>query len=69
MNMILVNSSNLVAVGYDKSSKILRIQFNSGTYDYFSVPETIYDGLLSAPSKGQYHHSFIKNSFKYSKVS
>lgn len=68
MNMVPVSSSNLVAVGYDKATKVLRVQFNSGIYDYYDVPESIYDGLLSAQSKGQYHNSFIKHSFRYSKI-
>ncbi len=68
MNMIPVNSSNLVAVGYDKSTQTLRVKFNSGTYDYYNVPELIFNGLLSAPSKGQYHHEHIKNSYRFNKI-
>jgi len=68
MNMVSVSSSNLVAVGYDKASTTLRIQFNSGLYDYYNVPENIYNGLLNASSKGEYHHAFIKNSYRYNKV-
>lgn len=68
MQMIPVSSSNLVSVGYDESSMILRVQFNSGVYDYFGVPKNIFEGLLSASSKGKYHHAYIKNSFRYSKV-
>lgn len=68
MNMVSVSSSNLVAAGYDKASMTLRIQFNSGLYDYYNVPENIYNGLLAASSKGQYHHSFIKNSYRYNKI-
>lgn len=68
MNMIPVSSSNLVAVGYDKASTTLRIKFNSGTYDYHNVPESIYNGLLSASSKGQYHHAFIKTSYGFTKI-
>lgn len=68
MNMIPVSSSNLVAVGYDASSMTLRVQFYSGTYDYYDVPESIFNGLLSASSKGRYHHSFIKNSFRYKRI-
>lgn len=68
MNLIRVNSSNLVAVGYDASSRTLRIQFNSGLYDYYDVPESIYEGLMSAPSHGQYHARYIKNSFRYRKI-
>lgn len=68
MKMVPVSSSNLVSVGYDESSMILRIQFNSGVYDYFGVPKSIFEGLLSASSKGKYHHAYIKNSFRYSRV-
>lgn len=68
MNMIPVNSSNLVAVGYDKSTQTLRIKFNSGIYDYYNVPESIFNGLLSAPSKGQYHHAHIKNSYRFNRI-
>lgn len=68
MNMISVNSSNLVSVGYEPQSQTLRIQFNSGLYDYYSVPKHIFDGLLSASSHGQYHARYIKNSYRFNKV-
>ncbi|MGY8614973.1 KTSC domain-containing protein [Bacillus velezensis] len=68
MNLIPVNSSNLRAVGYEPQSEVLRIVFKSGTYDYFDVPKGVYDGLMSAPSKGRYHHAFIKNSYRYARV-
>ncbi|MDC4249603.1 KTSC domain-containing protein [Clostridium perfringens] len=68
MNMIPVSSSNLVAVGYDSSTTTLRIAFHSGVYDYYNVPQNIFEGLLNASSKGKYHHAFIKNSYRYSKV-
>ena len=68
MNMIPVSSSNLVAVGYDSSTATLRVPFHSGVYDYYNVPQNIFEGLLNASSKGKYHHAFIKNSYRYSKV-
>lgn len=60
MRMQIVSSSNLRAVGYDPATKVLRIEFHNGVYDYFNVPEEIYIGLLRAPSKGSFHHSYIK---------
>ena len=68
MNMVYVSSSNLVSVGYDESSMTLRVKFKSGTYDYYNVPKSIFDGLLSASSKGSYHHAYIKNSFSYKRI-
>lgn len=67
MNMIPVSSSNLRAVGYDGST--LRIQFRSGgVYDYLGVPNSIYNGLMNASSKGSYHAAHIKNAYPYRKV-
>ncbi len=68
MIMEPVVSSNLVAVGYDYTTKTLRIQFKSGVYDYYDVPASIYEGLMNASSLGKFHHAYIKNSFKYRKL-
>ncbi len=69
MDMIPVNSSNLSAVGYDVSTQTLYIAFrNSGLYAYSNVPESVYRGLMAAPSHGQYHAAFIKNAFPYHKI-
>lgn len=60
MNMFLVVSSNLVAVGYEPSKRELTIQFKNGVYTYSNVPEFEYQNLLTSPSKGSYVHSHIK---------
>ncbi|WP_254446360.1 KTSC domain-containing protein [Pantoea sp. CCBC3-3-1] len=41
---------------------------NGGIYQYSGVPASIHQGLLSAPSKGQYFHLHIKNVYSYRKV-
>lgn len=68
MIMTRVVSSNLVAVGYDHATQTLRIQFHNGTYDYFGVPETVYNNLMNATSKGEYHAALIKNSYRYQRL-
>lgn len=35
------------------------------TYDYIGVPESVYQGLLAAPSKGKYHAANIKNKYPW----
>ena len=60
MNLIPVSSSNLVAAGYNPTLQELTIQFHSGVYTYTGVPQYIFDGLMSASSKGSYHHQNIK---------
>lgn len=66
--MTPLTSSNLVAAGYEASSQILRIQFKNATYDYFGVPEFIFQNLLTADSHGKYHAAHIKNSYHYQRV-
>jgi hypothetical protein len=56
-----VNSSNLKSVGYDPPRQTLEIEFlNGGLYEYYNVPERIYNGLMSASSHGSYFDQFIK---------
>ena len=67
MDMIMVNSSNVALIGYD--SDTLQIEFNNGTvYQYFDVPEHIFEGLRDADSVGGYLAVHIKGSYRYSKV-
>jgi len=68
MIMKHVNSSNLVRVGYDESDQTLRIEFRSGTYDYFNVPAHVYTGLLNAASHGSYHAQHIKDVYRYRRL-
>ena len=68
-NMKYVNSSNLRFVGYDPMTETLTIQFHSGhVYEYYHVPQHIYNRLMSASSKGKYHHRYIKNSYAYNRL-
>jgi len=67
MNRAYVSSTDLVSVGYDNGT--LEIEFKeNNVYQYFNVPQSIYNGLLSAGSKGTYFHSHIKNKYRYRKV-
>ena len=60
MQLITVESSMIHAVGYDPTTQELEVVFNSGkTYVYTGVPQKVYDGLMSAESKGQYMRAFI----------
>ncbi|WP_409297738.1 KTSC domain-containing protein [Peribacillus sp. SCS-26] len=68
MIMQRVQSSNLVAVGYDDVTNTLYIQFKNGTYKYFNVPDNIYRNLMNAYSKGEYHAEYIKDAFRYQRV-
>lgn len=69
MEMINVDSSNVAAVGYDENSSTLQIEFNNGSmYQYFDVPENLFEGLRDADSVGGYLAANIKGAYRYSKV-
>ncbi len=62
--MQFVDSSNIERIGYDLNSSTLRIEFKSNrTYDYFNVPENVFNELRSSSSIGGYHTKNIKNTY------
>lgn len=64
-----VVSSNLRSVGYSPESQQLEIEFVSGAiYLYSHVPERVHAGLMMAPSKGRYHHAYIRNRYSYRRI-
>lgn len=66
MDRLLVNSSNLVSVGYDAATQTLEVEFQSGNvYQYLHVPESVYQSLMTASSKGEYFHDNILKEFDY----
>lgn len=66
--MVKVKSSNIEAIGYLPSERVLRIKFLSGqVFDYLGVPACIFDELLKAESLGKYFSAHIKGRFNYHK--
>lgn len=69
MEMIPVTSSNIEAIGYDVGSETLSVEFKNGsTYQYFDVPERVFEELRDAGSVGAYLSSNIKGVFRFSRV-
>lgn len=66
MKMIKVVSSNVVAVGYEENN--LYVDYKSGSYIYYDVPQEIYAGLLAADSKGKYMWAKVKGRYDYSRL-
>ena len=66
VEMKCVNSSNVVAVGYDKQK--LYIEYRRGTYVYKDVPKEKYDALLKAESKGKYLCTNIKGTYDFERI-
>ena len=45
------------------------MEFQGGrVYQYFDVPESVFQEFLSASSKGKFFHANIKGSFRYARV-
>ncbi len=64
-----VSSSNIDSIGYDENSQTLEISFLSGgIYQYFDVPASVHEELMSADSKGKYFAANIKGPYRFSKV-
>lgn len=60
-----VDSSVIAAVGYDESSGILELVFNNGrTYQYFRVPPSEHQNLVSAKSIGGYFNRKIRPRYR-----
>jgi hypothetical protein len=69
MHRTLVNSSNIQSIGYDVQSAVLEVEFTSGDiYQYFNVPEHLYQQFLRASSQGQFLNDSIRYNYRYQKV-
>jgi hypothetical protein len=64
-----VTSSNIRGIGYDPKSQILEIEFHgSGIYQYFKVPQTVYNALMTASSHGSYFAHYIRKQYRWKKI-
>lgn len=72
INMYKVASSNLAAIGYNPTSKVLRVIFsNNSSYLYFDVEPIIWDALCKSQSKGKFLTEHVvrrKDKYKYLKI-
>ncbi len=70
MDRVPVVSTTMTSVGYDAETRTLEIEFTGGAlYQYFDVPEEIYQELMAAESKGTYFNTVFKSlGFEYRKL-
>lgn len=77
-HMVRCKSSNVWGYAFDiqedSNEGTLYVQFKSDKggpgdiYRYYEVPLRIYQRFLSSPSKGHAHWKYIRNNYKYSKL-
>lgn len=60
-----VSSSSLASVGYDPGSETLEVEFvaTGKVYEYYNVPQFMYERLVEASSIGQFFNVEIKNAY------
>jgi hypothetical protein len=62
-------SSNIARFAYDDDSQVLAVEFNSGDlYQYYDVPQVVFEQMRGAPSKGQYLARNVKGRYRYARV-
>lgn len=69
MNRTSVISTDVAEIGYDVDTMTLEVVFHKGgVYQYFDVPEAVYQEFMRADSKGKFLHANIKNNYRYTKL-
>jgi hypothetical protein len=65
MDRQAVSSSNLASIGYDPSTETLEIEFvkTGKVYEYYNVPQFMYDRLMEASSHGVFFNAEIRNVY------
>ena len=65
---IAVVSSLLSSIEYSIEA-ILELEFRSGAiYQYFGVPQAVFQELIAAESKGAYFNRHVRNCFRYQRL-
>ncbi len=67
MKRISVISSAINSISYDAETEILEIEFSGGTaYEYYDVPQQVYDEMMHAESLGAYvNESIVRGGYTY----
>ncbi len=64
-----ISSSNIRSIGYEPESGTLEIEFHGGgVYQYFDVPQSVYNALMSASSRGSFFHGNVRDKYRYTKI-
>ncbi|MCU0440175.1 MAG: KTSC domain-containing protein [Raineya sp.] len=63
-----IESSMIASVGYQKNEQILEVTFQNQTvYEYYKVPQDVYELFLVASSKGQFMNQHIIGIYEYAR--
>ena len=70
MDRDVVDSSMIESIGYDQSVGTVEVEFRSNKqiWQYYDVPESIYNDLRAASSLGKAFNALIKKQFREARV-
>jgi hypothetical protein len=69
MRPLAVESTTLITIAYDLDRQLLQLEFRDrAIYHYFDVPVDVYQGLVTAPSKGGYFNRSIRGRFVHTRL-
>lgn len=67
--LLVTDSSNIAAVGYDPTRSTLLVEFKGGrAYEYANVSPDFFAAFVSAPSIGEYHARNIRAVFAHRRL-
>lgn len=62
-------SSNIGRFRYDDANQVLFVEFKNGSlYQYFDVPQNVFEQMKTVPSKGQFLAQNIKGAYRYARA-
>jgi hypothetical protein len=65
MTRQLITSTGLKSVGYDAVAHVLEVELQSGPVSrYLDVPPSVYEALISAPSKTRYYNDNVAGKYE-----
>lgn len=63
------SSSNVARISFESSSLTLEVEFlNGSVYQYYNVPQNVWEDFKNAGSKGQFIHQNLKGLYRYARV-
>lgn len=70
MKLIPVKSRAIDAIGYRAADSVLEVRFRNGRlWEYFTVPQAVYEALVSSDSIGHYFSANIQGQYPRRRIS
>jgi hypothetical protein len=68
--MPILDSSVILAAGYQAETRMLRVTFRGTgkTYDYLDVPPETYAAFMASESYGTWFNEHIRDHFRFQRV-